>query len=358
MNEKRLVTLTRYALLTLLLFCLTYVFFKHILSAVLPLLAAVLVARLIRPAAVFVSRKSKMPYKVCGVCVLILAVFLISYVGTLAGGKLIREIVELVKNALADLEGEDNIIRRALDAYRTLPDRIPFLSHLQADPETYDEIYGFVTSGIKWAAEKISLRAAEFGARFFSGLPDIVFAAVVSVVSLFYLTVDMGGVAQDAKKLLPTMAFEKLSRVSQAVSGAVGGYVKAYMILLLLTFGELFLGFVLLRVSYPFFTAAAVSIIDVLPVFGVGAVLVPWAVWSFIKGETVRGVGMLLLFGVMYAVRQFTEPKVVGHLIGLHPLITLASAYLGFKFFGLWGMIAAPITLYVVKEATGRGGNE
>ncbi len=351
MNEKRLQMLTRYALLTVLLFILTFVFFKYILSVVLPLLLAALIAKLISPAVAFVSRKSKMSYKVCGVCVLILAVFLISYVGTLAGGKLLRELTELVKSAVADLEGEDNIIRRILNVYRTLPDRIPFLAHFQADPETYDKLYGFVTSGIKWAAEKISLRAAEFGASFFAGLPGIVFAAVVSIVALFYMTVDMGGIVEDLRKLLPSTVFEKITRTARAVSGAVNGYLKAYLILLFLTFGELLLGFVLLRVAYPFFTAAIVSLIDVLPVFGVGAVLVPWAVWLFIKGETVRAVGMLLLFGAMYAVRQFMEPKVIGHLIGIHPLITLASAYLGYKFFGIWGMIAAPITLYVVKEA-------
>lgn len=358
LSEKRLAMLTRCVLLTLLLFCLTYVSFKYILSALLPLIAAALAARLIRPAVSFVSRKTKMPHKVCGVVVLLLAVFLLAYVGTLAGGKLIRELAELAKNTVADLEGEDNVIRRMLDAYRTLPDRIPFLSHLQTDPETYDKIYGFITSAIKWAAEKISLQAAGFGASFFTGLPGMVFASVVSVVALFYLIVDAQGLAGDLRELLPRGFYEKLSQLFRTASGAVGGYLKAYMILLLLTFGELFLGFVLLRVSYPFFTAALVALIDLLPVLGVGAVLIPWAVLLFIKGETVRAVGMLLLFGVMYAVRQFTEPKVVGHLIGLHPLITLAAAYLGFKFFGLWGMIAAPITLYVVKEAAGRGGNE
>lgn len=358
MSEKRITDLIRYALLTSLLFALTYVFFKYILSSILPLIAAALASRLIRPAAKYISRKSRMPSKVCGVVVLLLAVFLLAYAGTLAGGKLIRELGALIKSTVADLEGEDNVIKRMLDIYRTLPDRIPFLSHIRTDPETYDRIYGFITSGIKWTAEKLSLQAADFGASFFAELPGTVFAAVVAVVALFYLTVDADGFANDLKGLLPSPVCEKLSRIYRTATGAVGGYVKAYLILLLLTFGELLLGFVLLRVAYPFFTAALVALIDLLPVFGVGAVLVPWAVWLFIKGETVRAVGMLLLFGTMYAVRQFTEPKVVGRQIGIHPLLTLASAYLGFRFFGLWGMIAAPITLYVVKETAGRGDNE
>ena len=353
MSEKRITVLIRYALLTALMFSLTYVFFKYILPSVLPLLAAALAARLVRPAASFVSRKSRMPSKVCGVVVLLLAVFLIGYGGAVAGGKLIRELAELVENTVADLESEDNVIRRMLDVYRTLPDRIPFLSGIETDPETYDRIYGFITSGIKWAAEKISLQAAGLGASFFAGLPGTVFAAVVAVVALFYLTVDAEGFAADIRGLMPTSVYERLTRIYRTAAGAVGGYVKAYFILLLLTFGELLLGFVLLRVAYPFFTAALVAFIDLLPVFGVGAVLVPWAVWLFIKGETMRGVGMLLLFGAMYAVRQFAEPKVVGRQIGLHPLITLVSAYLGFRFFGLWGMIAAPIAIYVVKETAG-----
>ena len=354
MSEKRITALTRYALLTALLFTLTYLFFKYLLSAMLPLLAAALIARLVRPVSAFISRKSRMPPKACGVCVLVLSVFLLAYAGTLAGGKLFREIAELLKSLAADLESEDNVIRRVLDVYRTLPDRIPFLSGLQIDSETYDKLYGVVTAVVKWAAERISLRAAELGASFFGSLPDVLFATVVSVVALFYLTVDADGVAEEVRGILPRRVWDKATQVWHTVTGAVGGYVKAYLILLLLTFGELFLGFVILRIPYPFFTAAAVAVIDLLPVFGVGVVLVPWAVWLLVKGETITGVGMLLLFGAMYAVRQFAEPKVVGQVIGIHPLLTLMSAYLGYKFFGIWGMIAAPITVFVVKEVAGR----
>ena len=129
----------------------------------------------------------------------------------------------------------------------------------------------------------------------------------------------------------------------------MSGYIRAYLVLMLLTFGELFLGFAILRIKYSFFLAFIVAIIDVLPVFGVGTVLIPWAVILFINGHTGKAVGLLVLFGIMYVVRQFSEPRLIGRFMGLHPLLTLSTAYLGYTFFGITGMIISPIILYVVK---------
>ncbi|MFI3230835.1 MAG: AI-2E family transporter, partial [bacterium] len=41
-------------------------------------------------------------------------------------------------------------------------------------------------------------------------------------------------------------------------------------------------------------------------------------------------------------------PKVLGKQIGLHPLATLISIYVGFKLMGLIGLILAPMVLVII----------
>jgi len=110
-------------------------------------------------------------------------------------------------------------------------------------------------------------------------------------------------------------------------------------------------GFLLLNVERAVLAALLTSLVDLLPVLGVGTVLVPWSVLAFLSGDVFRGVGLLVLFGIMVVVRQFLEPRIVGGSLGIHPLLTLLAVFAGFRLFGFAGMLGAPILLYAVKAA-------
>ena len=80
-----------------------------------------------------------------------------------------------------------------------------------------------------------------------------------------------------------------------------------------------------------------------------GTVLVPWAVILFLMGKTGKAIGLLVLFFVIYALRQILEPRLVGSAAGVHPSLALFSVYLGFRLFGVGGMIIAPVLLNAVS---------
>lgn len=58
----------------------------------------------------------------------------------------------------------------------------------------------------------------------------------------------------------------------------------------------------------------------------------------------------MVTYVISIIVRQMIEPRVVSHNIGVHPLITLISMYLGFKLFGVLGMIFGPIIMVILKD--------
>ena len=96
--------------------------------------------------------------------------------------------------------------------------------------------------------------------------------------------------------------------------------------------------------------ALVTASLDVLPVLGVGTVLVPYALFSMATGDVFRGVGLLVLYGVVTVVRQIAEPHLVGKSLGVHPLLNLASVYAGASFFGVTGVIFMPITVVILKN--------
>ena len=96
-----------------------------------------------------------------------------------------------------------------------------------------------------------------------------------------------------------------------------------------------------------------IAFVDALPLFGCGTVLIPWALWCFFTGEMVRGAGLLILLGVIYIVRQFLEPRVIGKMTGVHPFVALAAVYIGLKLGGIGGMIVAPIVLMCGSRVAG-----
>ena len=127
-------------------------------------------------------------------------------------------------------------------------------------------------------------------------------------------------------------------------------YFNAYLILMLITFVELLIGLLILRVKYAFLVALCVSVLDILPVFGAGTVLLPWAAISFFYDDPRLALGLAILYGIMIIIRQIIEPYVVGTSIGVHPAGTLFSMYLGLKLFGFVGMLAGPAVAVVVGE--------
>lgn len=330
---------------------LLWLFFKYMLFALLPIGTAWLIASVIRPLSFFVGRKSKTSAKVCGTVIIVLSVFAIIYAGISIGGKLIREMTDFLAGAVTGLEGEDNIIRRTMDYFTTLPEKYHFLKAFggKEGGELSEELYGFAVAAAREAAEKLSRGVTTVAADFIRGLPRFIFSTVVCIIAVFYLTIDYDGVKEGIRRFMTDKGYKRFHNICSCFSGGVSSYIRAYFILMTLTFGELFLGFVILDIRYAFFLALIIAVIDALPLIGSGAVIIPWSVLLFISGDRGRGVGMLILFGIMYVVRQFTEPRLIGKFMGIHPLITLTAAFAGFSLFGISGMITFPIGLYVLK---------
>ena len=85
--------------------------------------------------------------------------------------------------------------------------------------------------------------------------------------------------------------------------------------LMLITFGELTLGFLFLGVDLSILLAALTALVDALPVFGTGTVLLPWALLELLSGRFSMALGLFVRYLIVSLVRSLLEPKLVGCLL-------------------------------------------
>jgi sporulation integral membrane protein YtvI len=131
--------------------------------------------------------------------------------------------------------------------------------------------------------------------------------------------------------------------------------ILSYTLVSAICFCELMVGFLILGIKDAVFIAMLIAILDVLPVLGSGTVLIPWGVVSLILGDPTTGIGVLILYGIITVVRQIVEPKIVGSQIGLHPLVTIASLYIGLRLMGGLGLIMGPLYVLMCKKLAEEG---
>lgn len=120
---------------------------------------------------------------------------------------------------------------------------------------------------------------------------------------------------------------------------------------MIITFFEMLVFLTLLRVEYSLIISIVIALVDVLPLLGVGAVLIPWSIYSFIVSDVRMGIWLLVLFVLATVIRNIVEPKILGKRIGVHPFLVIASAYLGFTLFGGVGLILFPVVAATLSNA-------
>ena len=105
----------------------------------------------------------------------------------------------------------------------------------------------------------------------------------------------------------------------------------------------------------PRLLALIIAVFDILPVLGVGTILWPWALRSYINGEPTKALLLIILYAVIFVIRRIIEPLIVGDSIGLGASITIISMYLGIKVFGALGLLIGPFTAIVIKNLNDSG---
>ena len=183
--------------------------------------------------------------------------------------------------------------------------------------------------------------------------PTALLGGFVTLMSVYYMSVDFDNVRAFIVRVLPVSARENVSRLKSSALYVGVRYIRAYALIFLVTFCELCIGLLILFPSYAVICALGIAVLDILPVFGAGLVLIPWGVVRLLQGDVFMGVGLLILYGIVTVIRQLIEPRIVGANIGLHPLGAMLAMFIGYKALGVVGMLTAPMVLSMLLAYVG-----
>ncbi|HJH62822.1 MAG TPA: sporulation integral membrane protein YtvI [Firmicutes bacterium] len=173
-------------------------------------------------------------------------------------------------------------------------------------------------------------------------------STVVFIMASYLITADYPRLRFLVTDQVPadTRAFG--ATVKQLFVQAFGGYLKSQLLLSLVVFLILAVGFVLIGQPYGLLLAVLLAVLDFIPIIGAGTVMVPWAAVDLILGSYAHAVQLMVIWGAIALFRRLGEPKILGDQTGLPPILSLVGIYAGMRLGGVLGMIVGPILLLVL----------
>ena len=315
-----------------------------LLGLLMPFVLALVLTWILNPAIVKVQRRFGGSRKALSLVMLIL-------IFTIAGGILAALVYSIVSEVASLVMNWPSIWADSLQPaivgleeflsglFIGLPDQVS-----QGATAALDKL-------VAWLNEMIPSLLSHTGSAvgsFAFSIPSFAVALVIFVMATYFIASDYPRLRLMVTDRLSPSVRDFFGSVKRTAVAAFGGYVKAQLILSVVIFFILLVGFVVIRQPYSVLLAFLLAVLDFIPIVGSGTVMVPWAVADLFLGEYRHAVELMVIWGIIALFRRGAEPKVVGDQTGLSPILSLISIYVGMKIAGVAGMILGPVLCMVV----------
>lgn len=319
-----------------------WLFLKYLLPLFLPFGVGLLLALAAEPA-VRLGVKWKLPrWASAGLGVSLTLLLFVTLVGVI-GAATVKELGVLARQLpdLQDTAQEATLRLRNLmeNAATYVPDGIR--------PLVDRSINGLFTSGSAFLEQgAVGLPSAITS--FLSRIPDGALGIGTGLISGFMFSARLPKLKTWLAGKMPPKVKTQLLPALKRGKDALFGWLKAQLKLSSITCGIVLVGLLLLRIPFAPVWAVGIALVDAVPLLGTGIVLVPWALISLMQQQPLRAVGLLCTYACAVITRTVLEPRLVGRHLGLDPLVTLVFLYLGYRFWGIFGMLLSPMLVAAI----------
>lgn len=342
MNRDKQLAFIIHVIYIIILLGLVYVGIKYLLPLLMPFVIGVIIAMIFRKPIDFIQKKTKINRVIICIFLLLLFYGALGFLASMIGFKvftflsnLFYGLPDLYENTV--LPAVQKVIDNAMIHFPGIEDYMQeFLDNIN------QSIFSFLSNASTAVVTTIARMAAS--------LPTLLINFIFTIVSSFFFTIDYYRITRFVLAQFKGERREMILKLKDNGIGTLGKFIRAYSAIISITFLELSIGFWILGIPNPFLFGVLIAIIDVMPILGTGAVLLPWAIISLVIGNTKIGIGMLLLYVIITAVRQTIEPRIVGQQIGLHPILTLILMYVGAQLMGVLGLLILPIIATIIVK--------
>lgn len=330
---------------------LLYIIFHDLLYYILPFLIGFGIAFLLRPLIRFLTRQTGGHERLWSVLIILLFYSLLILMFTMGFLKsfsflknladqlpaLYQELIEpLLEHSVDNAQG----VFHELDATAAL---------------ALESLIKGLQNALSSLISSCSHHLVTLLANFASSLPNKIISLCFALISSFFFNADYHHITSFLLRQLSPHTRKVLMAIRCYFTETMTMFLIAYGKLMALTFIELSIGLWVLGIDHPISIALTIALFDILPVFGTGGIMLPWALFTYLSAQPKQAVGLLILYLIITLIRNIIEPRIVGKQIGLHPLVMLLCMYLGAKIFGILGIFILPLIILNIKNLNDQG---
>lgn len=315
-----------------------FLFFRYLFVAVLPFLISWGAAFALRPAVNFISRKTHIPIKVVSVVLTMLCVFLGLGLIVLFSFFAVKEAWEFFSSLASD--------ERVIDILAKVTNPLGvFFGDSEASNALTEHIGSAIEEGIGGLVSRLVSLLSDIAA----SIPGVLFFILVTVIASIYFALDIDRINAWIKGILPKKWSSAMTKLKANCLSIGVKYVRSYLIIMGITFVVILAGLLILRAENAILLSVIIAILDLLPIIGVGTVLIPWSIAQLLLGNTGMGIGLIILLVAHELIRQVAEPKIIGKNLGVHPIVSLLLLYIGYSVLGFVGILFVPLLAIVLN---------
>ncbi len=316
-----------------------------LLKFFMPFVIGWIIAMIANPLVHFLEKRVKIHRKHSSAIILILVISAIVAITALIISLLVKEVRSLMDDMPVIIENVklqfDELTQSILRFSKTLP------ANVQEIINNLIEGVGNYASNLSQQIEPMTMSKA---GNFMQNIAEGFLGLIVIILSAYFFAAGRNDINSKLKKIIPETITSYWHLILDNFKAAFGGYFKAQFKIMFVITIIMFIGFEILKVGYSFLFALGIAFLDVLPVFGTGAVLWPWAIIDVLTGNYIRAIGLVIIYLICQVIKQILQPKMVGDSIGLNPLATLFFMFVGYRLYGVFGMIIGiPVGMVLVK---------
>lgn len=350
-----------------ILLALFYLFFKYALGTVFPIICAAVVAMILQKPVDFINRKTHINRGfISAVSVLLSFFFLVAILGLILVwiGSEFKGFFQYIMMQFEDIPALIEKVQGYIANILTfLPEKVE-VAAMNFVNEKINTLFNSATEAPSISSDfDFSILSTPLLGIWNTAkqIPTTLVSIVVAIVACCFMTADFGSVRNFVLGFFKPETKNKIIRAKRLLFPSLGKMVKAYALIITITFCELALGLSILKLlniyesGYIFVISALTAIIDIVPVLGTGTVLIPWALYNFISGNYSLAIGLLVIYVCITVIRQVIEPKLVATQLGLPAFLTIVSMFIGSQIFGVIGIFVLPITIVMLKLLNDEG---
>ncbi|MCL2396653.1 MAG: sporulation integral membrane protein YtvI [Defluviitaleaceae bacterium] len=304
---------------------------------VVPFVVGYIISLILSPLVGLVHRKWGINRGVAATVLILALLGIIGVLGTLLVGRVISEMAALVQdipNYIGSVQALfDNMMISVQNFLGNTDFEIDFSVLL-------NQLLTIITGLLQGALD---------GGGFFVAIPVAILRTILAIISAYFFIKDKERIKESFVNLLPERLVERGRLVREGLLKALVGYFKGQLIVMAFVSTICVIGLTIIGSPYALFIGMGIAVFDLIPIFGAGGILIPWALYNLLVGNFAFGIALLVIYGIVFLVRQILEPRVVGQQIGMHPLILLISVYVGITTMGPVGILSGPLIALTIK---------